>query len=130
MTSHRILQLNAIATAACALGMFATRGSLYSFFGLGTPTPLDVIALGLLAYAAALATAGLRPPVTRQALMAFTVADGLWVAGSVVVLLMFWMQLTPIARFLIIAVGTVVEIFATLQFLAARRIDPRTLQVA
>jgi hypothetical protein len=129
MTSHRILQLNAVSTAACALGMLVTRGTLYSFFGLETPILLDVLAIGLLAYAAALALAQ-RQPVTRQALMAFTVADGLWVAASVVALLVFWSQLAPVARFLIVAVGLVVEIFATLQFLAARRIHPRSLQVA
>ena len=125
MTSHRILQLNAVSTAACAVGMLVTRGTLYSFFGLGAPILLDVLAIGLLAYAGALALAAARQPVTRQALMAFTVADGLWVAASVVVLLLFWGQLASVARFLIIAVGLVVEIFATLQFRAAR-----SLQVA
>jgi len=120
MTSHRILQLNAVSTAACAVGMLVTRGTLYSFFGLGAPILLDVLAIGLLAYAGALALAAARQPVTRQALMAFTVADGLWVAASVVVLLLFWGQLASVARFLIIAVRLVVEIFATLQFRAAR----------
>jgi len=105
--------------------MLVTRGTLYSFFGLGAPILLDVLAIGLLAYAGALALAAARQPVTRQALMAFTVADGLWVAASVVVLLLFWGQLASVARFLIIAVGLVVEIFATLQFRAAR-----SLQVA
>ena len=120
MTSHRILQLNAISTAACAAGMLVTRGTLYTFFGLDTPLLLDVLAVGLLAYAAALGLAAVRQPVTRQALMAFTVADGLWVAASALVLLAFWGQLALIARFLIVAVAVVVEIFATLQLRAAR----------
>ena len=120
MTSHRILQLNAISTAACAAGMLVTRGTLYTFFGLDTPLLLDVLAVGLLAYAAALGLAAVRQPVTRQALMAFTVADGLWVAASALVLLAFWGQLALIARFLIVAVAVVVEIFATFQLRAAR----------
>ena len=37
MTSHRILQLDAVSTAACRVGMLATRGTLHSFFGLDTP---------------------------------------------------------------------------------------------
>lgn len=37
MTSHRILQLNAISTAACAVAMLITRGALYTLFGLGSP---------------------------------------------------------------------------------------------
>ena len=120
MTSHRILQLNAISTAACAAGMLVTRSTLYTFFGLDTPLLLDVLAVGLLAYAAALGLAAVRQPVTRQALMAFTVADGLWVAASALVLLAFWGQLALIARFLIVAVAVVVEIFTTLQLRAAR----------
>jgi hypothetical protein len=120
MTSHRILQLNAGSTAACAIGMLATRGTLYSYFGLGGPLVLDALAIGLLAYLGALAFAAARQPVARHALLAFTVADGLWVAASVVVLLWFWGQLAPIARFLVIAVGLVVEMFATLQLRAAR----------
>jgi hypothetical protein len=120
MTSHRILQLNAFSTAACALVMLATRGLLHGLFGLETPVLLDVLAAGFLAYAGALALAAARQPVTYQALIAFTLADGLYVAASLVMLLLFWDQLAPVARFLVIAVGLVVEVFATLQFRAAR----------
>ena len=120
MTSHRILQLNAFSTAACALVMLATRGLLHGLFGLETPVLLDVLAAGFLAYAGALALAAARQPVTYQALIAFTLADGLYVAASLVMLLLFWDQLAPVARFLLIAVGLVVEVFATLQFRAAR----------
>jgi hypothetical protein len=121
MTSHRILQLNAISTAACAVGMLAARGMLYSFFGLDTPLLLDALAVGLLLYAGALAVAAQLQPVTRATLLAFTVADVLWVVGSAVVLLLFWGQLTVVARVLVAAVAIVVEAFATLQFRAAGR---------
>ena len=92
MTSHRILQLNAVSTAACAVAMLVTRGTLCSFFGLPAPILLDVLAIGFLVYAGALAFAAQREPVSRRALMAFTVADGLWVAASIVMLL-FWVSL-------------------------------------
>lgn len=130
MTSHRILQLNAVSTAACGVGMLATRGTLYPLFGLGTPTLLDVLALGLLAYAGALALAAQRQPVSRQALLFFTVADAIWVVGSAIVLVLFWTQLALVARLLVIAVALVVEVFATLQFRAAGRITSRSPQVA
>ena len=48
MTSHRILHLNALSTAACAIGMLATRGTLHQLFGLDTSLLLDVLAVGLL----------------------------------------------------------------------------------
>ena len=119
MAPHRILQLNAASTAASAIVMFAARGILPSLFGLDGPMLIDVLAGGFLAYAGALAIAARRQPVSRQALMAFTVADAAWVAASALVLLLFWAQLAPVGRLLVIAVALIVEVFATLQFRTA-----------
>jgi len=120
MTPHRILNLNALSTAACAVGMLATRRALHLFFGLQTPMLLDVVALGLLAYAAALSVVARRQTVDRSTLMAFAIVDGLWVAGSAVALFLFWANFSPVARVLVIAVTLAVEAFATLQYRAAR----------
>ena len=122
MNANRILQLNATATAATAVAMLATRQVLYPFFGLATPLLLDVVAIGFLAYAAVLALAASRAHVERNTLLAFTAADALWVAASAVALVLFWGDLTVIGRALVIAVAVVVELFATLQFLAAGRV--------
>jgi hypothetical protein len=130
MRSHRILQLNAIATAACGVGMLALRSALHPLFALETPLLLDILAVGLLLYAGALAWAAHNRPVTRQALMLFTIADGLWVAASAVVLVTFWTQLAPVARVLVIVVGIVVEVFATLQFRAAGKVASGSAQMA
>jgi hypothetical protein len=99
--------------------MLLARGTLYSLFGLDTPRLLDVMAVGFLVYAGALTLAATRPPVNRSTLMAFTIADALWVGASAVMLLMFWAQLTPVARVLVIVAALIVEAFATLQFRAA-----------
>jgi hypothetical protein len=120
MAPHRILGFNALATAGCAIGMLATRGSLYTSFGLATPMLLDVLAVGLLGYAGLLWLAT-RRPISRQTLMTFSAADALWVVGSALVLVFFWGQFDAVARLLIIAVAIVVEVLATLQFLAARK---------
>ena len=127
MTSNRILQINATATAATGIAMLAGRGFLPPLFGLDSPILLDLIALFFLAYAAGLFYFSARPQVERSALLAFAVADGAWVVGSAVVLLMFWPQLTPIGRVLIVAVAIVVDVFAMLQFRAARS-EPRGLK--
>ena len=119
MTPHRILNLNALSTAACAAGLLLTHGWLYTLFGLGAPLLLDLLALGLLGYAVALASVARRPPVSRRALMLFTVADSAWVAASALVLLLFWSDLAPIARELIVACALVVDVLAMLQFRAA-----------
>ncbi len=119
MTPHRILQLNAAATAACAVAVLAARRFLPPLFGLDTPILLDAIAVGFLAYAGVLAFAARQRPVSRQALMFFTAADAAWVAASAILLVLFWEQFAPLARFLVIAVGLAVEVLATLQFRAA-----------
>lgn len=119
MTPHHILLMNAVSTAACAIGMLATRPFLYSMFGLDGPALLDALAVGLLGYAGALTIAARRQPVSRLTLMVFTAGDVLWVVGSALVLALFWTQLTPLARMLVIATAVVVEVFASLQFRAA-----------
>jgi hypothetical protein len=120
MTSNRILQINATATAATGLAMLAARGFLPPLFGLASPMLLDLVAIFFIVYAAALFFFAARPQVERTALLAFAAADGAWVVGSVVALLLFWPQLTPIARVLIIAVAVIVDAFAMLQFRAAK----------
>ena len=120
MTSNRILQINATATAATGLAMLAARPFLPPLFGLASPMLLDLTAIFFLVYAAVLFLAAARPRVERPALLAFAAADGAWVVGSAVVLLMFWPQLTPIGRVLIIGVALVVDAFAMLQFRAAK----------
>jgi CHASE2 domain-containing sensor protein len=122
MTPHRILSVNAISTALCAIGMLAARGILYPLFGLDSPLVLDALAVGLLAYAAVVASVTWRNRLDRPTLMTFAILDALWVAGSAVVLVLFWNQLTPAARVLIIAVALATDAFATLQYRAARRL--------
>ena len=89
-----------------------------TFFGLDTAILLDLLAIGLLVYSRRAHSLPLGAPSPCSM---FTVADGLWVAASIVVLLVFCGQLTPVARLLLIAVGLAVDVFATLQFRAARR---------
>jgi hypothetical protein len=130
IASHRILQLNALSTAACAVSMLATRSVLPPLFGLESPMPLDILAVSLLAYAGALAVAAARQPVTRLALMAFTFGDTLWVVASAIVVILFWTELAPIARLLVIAAALVVEVFATLQYRAAGRVSTGARELA
>src|SRR5688500_19256058 len=87
MTSNRILQINATATAATGLAMLAGRGFLPPLFGLGSPILLDLIAIFFLVYAAGLFYFASRPQVERPALLAFAAGDAAWVVGSAVILL-------------------------------------------
>ena len=119
MTARQILLFNAVATAVSAVVMLATRDILAPLFGLGTPLLLDAVAIGFLAYAGVIAVAARSNPVSRGALLSFAAADAAWVVLSAAILLLFWADLTPIARTLIIAVALCCAVASTLQFRAA-----------
>ena len=123
MTAHRILQLNGIATALSGVAMLVARPVLYPLFGLESPLLLDAIAVGFLAYAGALIVVARQPQVGRRSLLVFTALDALYVAASIVIVIAFWSQFTPMARTLIVATALVVEVFATLQFRARKQVD-------
>ena len=126
MSSSGILKLNAAFTTAGAVGMLSSRAVLPGLFGLAGPMLLDVVAAGLLAYAALLIVAARRHPVRRETLVVFTVADLAWVLGSGLVLVLFWEQMAVIARLLVLVVALIVEVFAALQFRASRRVERAT----
>ena len=119
MTPNRILTLNAFSTAGCALAMLLGRGFLYPLFGLSSPMLLDVLAVGLLAYAAALWIVSQQDSISPRSLLAFALVDDAWVVGSAIALELFWVDMVPVARMLTIAVALVVAVFAILQFRAA-----------
>jgi len=120
MTARRILQFNAVTTLACAIAMIAGRKVLYPWFGLDSPTVIDGLAVAFVAYAGAMFSASRRRPVERRALMPFAIADWTWVAASGLVLLLYWNQVAPAGRLLLIVVGVAVDVFATVQFRVAR----------
>ena len=118
MTPRQILLLNASFTAVSAVAMLVARSALAPLFGLSTPLLLDAIAIGLVLYAVALVFVANRS-VSREALLTFAIADGVWVAGSALVLFLFWSELAPVARALVILAALVVDGFAMLQYRAA-----------
>ena len=129
LTANKIVLTNAVATAGSGVLMLAARAVLYPYFGLRSPLLLDVIAIGFIVYAAVMVMAARQPVMSRGTLFALAAADASWVVFSAAVLVMFWPALDPIGRALIIAVALVVEVFATLQFAAARR-SPAQLHTA
>ena len=122
LTAHRALLIDAVATAATAVAMFAARGLLFSYFGLGSSLLLDVTAAGFLVYAAVLVLVAARPVISRTALLTIASANVIYVLASMIALSMFWSELHAVGRGLIVAVALAVEGFAMLQVMAARRV--------
>lgn len=122
MTARHTLLANAGFTAASAIFMFAAREWLFPLFALQSAGLLTVIAGVLLVYAGVLAVEARREPPDRRALLTAAALDVGWVLGSAIVLIVAWTQLAPAARALLIAAALIVEVFATLQYYAARAI--------
>jgi hypothetical protein len=120
MTTHKILRLNALITAASAAAMLLARPVLFPLFGLSTPMWLDVTAAVFVLYAAALALVAGRASIHRAALVAFTIGDSLCFVASLAVLVVFWSDLAPVARVLVVMTAVVVDVFAMAQYRAAK----------
>ena len=120
MTTNRILQLNALITAACAIVMIAARPYLYPLFGLSSPLWFDITTGIFAVYAVLLAVAARRHAVPKAALWAFTIGDGACFLAGVALLLAFWSEMAPAGRVLMIVTALVVDGFALAQFRAAR----------
>ena len=120
LTAHRAVLIDAAATTTTAVVMLAARSILFPYFGLSSPLLLDVTAAAFLVYAAIIGLVAVRPAISRSALITIAGANVGYVVASLAVLVMFWSQLHPVGRGLIVAVALGVEAFAMLQFAAAR----------
>ena len=121
LTPRTAILIDAAATTATALLMFATRGVLYPYFGFTSPWLLDLTAAAFIVYAAIIALVARQPVVSRTALFTIAGANIAYVAASLLLLVTFWNELPAVGRVLIVAVALAVEAFALVQIAAARR---------
>ena len=130
LTAHRTILLDAAATTASALVLLAARPVLYPYFGLTSPQILDMAVVAFIAYAAIIALAARQPVISRTTLMTIVAANIATVLASIVVLVVFWSELHPVGRVLIFVMAVVVELFATLQYAAARKLPSASPRLA
>lgn len=118
--ARRLLALNAIFTAACAVPMVIASGAiaravLYSKDGT---VIVSVIGLALLGYAAALLFARNRAPDNlRRWLITFSAADAVWVLSTALLLLAMPASFTPVGQVVAVAIAVVVGWFGIRQLL-------------
>ena len=122
LTARRAVLIDAAATTATAVLMFAARGMLFPYFGLSSPLLLDLTAAAFIVYAAVIGLVAARPAISRGALVTVAGANVTFVVACTIVLVAFWSELHPVGRGLIVGVAFAVEGFAMLQFTTARRL--------
>lgn len=115
------LMANAIFSLTCALFMLVYPAAVGEWLGIQAQFTLQVVGIGLLAFAAELIfQATRRRIVTWRALLA-SAADFSWVAGSIVLLLVFPQLFSPLGTALVFAVAGAVFVFGAWQLWAAGR---------
>jgi len=117
---RRALIADAAASGATALLVIAGAGLLEGLLGL--PAALLFWAgIVLIPYVAFVAWAGTRDGVSRPAVWAIVVANGLWAAASALLLLSGWIAPNALGYAFVVAQAAVVALLGELQYVALRR---------
>ena len=97
-------------------------GSVARFTGIEPPFTFRVLGIGLLGFAAFLFWQSAQKVLDQREVKTIIVADLLWVAGSVFLLLTNWLPLTSGGWWGVAIIADVVAAFAVLQYVGLRRL--------
>ena len=111
---------DAAASGATGLLLALGAGALTGLLGLPEALMREA-GLILLPYAAAVAYLGTRTTVSRRAVWAVIAMNGIWVAGSLLLLVSGWVAPTMLGYAFVLAQALVVLVFAEAQYFGLRR---------
>jgi hypothetical protein len=117
---RQALLSDAVTSGACAMLMLFGAGFLAPLLGLPM-TLLQFAGLVLIPYAAWLGSLGLRERMSRPAVWAVIIANAIWAADSILLLVSGWVHPTPAGYAFVLAQAAVVAMYAELQFVGLRR---------
>ena len=118
---RRTLQTNGVFSSVSGITLIAGAVPITSFLGLSSPIILVVIGVVVLLYAASLFMAAARRTIDRRTGFLYATIDGVWVLGSVVLLLTNMVPFTTAGKWSIALAAFIVAIFAGLQCYGAWR---------
>ena len=117
---RHILNANAMFSATSGLIFFLAARPLAGFLST-TPAVMYLLAVVMFGYAALIAFHTSRPTISREFTLFTVIGDSAWVLLSILLLLAPGFNFTPEAKWAIGITAICVDIFATLQDLAWRR---------
>ena len=117
---RRALLADAVVSGATGLLMFGGAGFLASLLHLPEPL-LRYAGLLLLPYGALVAWVATRTKLQRPVVWAVIVANALWAADSIVLLLSGWIAPNALGYAFVVAQAVVVAVFAEIQYSGLRR---------
>jgi hypothetical protein len=117
----RVLQANGIFSGLSGLALIVDAGPIATFLGINAPWVLAAIGVGLVIYAIDLFWIASREPIDARFATGAIVMDGLWVLGSILLLVTDWVPFTDAGKWTVGIVADLVATFAILQFIGLRR---------
>ena len=120
---RQALLADAVTTAACALFMLLAAGPLEGLLGLPSGL-LRAAGAILVPFAAFVGILAFRGNLPAPAVWAVIIANGLWAADSIMLLLSGWLHPTPAGVAFVAGQAVVVAMYAELQFVGVRRSSP------
>jgi hypothetical protein len=121
---RQALRGNGIFSAVSGLVLIVAARPLATFTGLAWPLALTITGLVLLPYAAVLFWATSQPEIDSRLAKTAVFLDGLWVMGSVLLLLTDWLNLSVAGNWTVALLAEAVLTFAILQAVGLRRTRP------
>lgn len=118
---RRAMQADAMVSGGSGLLLGLLPGPLSALIGFSRPEYLVSVGLGLIAYAIWLIFSARRPDVNLWAGRAAVVLNGLWVVGSILLLLGAPGLFNTLGQWLVGIVAAIVADFAIIQYLGLRR---------
>ena len=121
---RRALKANAIFTSLSGLALLLLSDPIGGLLGYSNAIFYQILGIGFIAFAGYVYYLSQREEVDVKGSYGIVLADGLWVIGSVIVLLAF--PAMPVAgKWAVGFIAEIVLIFAILEFIGVRRIKPR-----
>ena len=117
---RHILNANAMFSATSGLFFLLAARPLGNFLGTTAPV-MYILAAVMFGYAAWIAFHTSRPEISRGFTLFTVIGDSAWVLFSILILLVPGLNFSPEAKWAIGITAICVDVFATLQFLAWRR---------
>lgn len=117
---RRALRANAAFSAISGAALIALPGFWAAIYGLPAPALCAVLGAALVAFAAVVAWISLDVPARHRIAGLVSVADGLWVLATPIVMITAQRAITPFGHALLVTVAAVVAVLGLLQWQGLR----------
>ncbi len=115
---------NALFSAVSGAVLLIFGQSIADLIGIGDPLLYQLVGAGLIGFAGVVGWTGTRTPINPSLVVLISLADGLWVVSTAILIVFAFGALKPMGIVALLAVAGVVTFFGVRQFQGVRRIYP------